>query len=854
MLIEKFSVAVQGGTEAAGRLAVKHRHRYITPAHLLLALLDREESPLASYLELESVDLEALIERTRATMMAAEQAPPGSQDTPINRDLDALFQRAEEAVEELGNRYISPSHILIGMLGDATMRANLEESGVELSSLETALRTVRAGSFKGTATLEDYEFLAKYGDDLTARARAGKLDPVIGRDPEVRQVIQVLCRRLKNNPVIVGEPGVGKTAIVEALAQRIAEDSVPENLLGHVVVALDLGSMIAGTKFRGEFEERLKKVLAEVSDAGNVLLFIDELHMMVGAGASEGGTDASNLLKPALSRGEFRCIGATTLSEYRKHIEKDSALSRRFQLVLSDEPSPELALTILRGLKETYEVHHGVKIHDGAITAAVRLSDRYITDRFLPDKAIDLIDQSAASIRMELASRPEAIEAMQERIVSLEIEIRALEQDHEGAPTDQSQQLRTELEDLKARAAEMTSQWENEKKAVLGVQEAKRELDEARREMELQIREEKYARVAELQHKIIPDRERRVEELGEIDVGEVRFLRQEVTEQDVAETMSRLTGIPVSKLVDAEMERLLQMKQTLAQRVIGQEAACDAVARAVRRARAGMQDPNRPIASFLFLGPTGVGKTELTKALAHFMFAEERAMIRIDMSEYMEKHAVARLVGPPPGYVGFEEGGTLTNLVRRKPYSVVLFDEVEKAHQDVFNLLLQVLDEGHLTDSAGVRVNFKNTIIILTSNLGARLDADAADEDARYAAMCENVERAVEGHFRPEFINRLDDQVIFRPLTMASMQPIAKLQVDRVAKLLADRGNTLQVTDAALEHLAQAGYDPQFGARPLRRVVQTLLQDSVADRIIDQQLAADAELVVDCVDGALTFS
>ncbi len=848
MLIERFNVAAQGAIEDACRQAVKAGHRFVSPSHLLFAMLQAEDGAARRWLSMADVDFDSLQAGLAKRLAAAEAAPHGAQDTPINRELEAVFIAADEALVALGKRYIGLNHLLLGLLDAEGPKADLLDAGAGPSALRSLADALRTGSFQGAASLDDYEMLSKYAVDLTARAREGRLDRVIGREAEIRQIIQVLSRRLKNNPVIVGEPGVGKTALVEGLAQRIVQGLVPNNLADHLVVALDVGGLLAGTKFRGEFEERLKKLLTEVSDAGNVLLFIDEIHMLVGAGGTEGGTDASNLIKPALSRGEIRCIGSTTLDEYRKRIEKDAALSRRFQLVQVHEPTPEQAITILRGLKETYEVHHGVKITDPAINAAVRLSVRYISDRFLPDKAIDLIDQAAANIRMELASRPEEIENLSEEVVRLEIEIRALEQDNEGEATEASNGLRQQLKALQEERDALNEVWAKERRIILEVQEAKKDLEDAKREMEARLLAEDYSRVAELQYKIIPERQRRVEALGDDELTEVRFLRQEVLEKDVAEAVSRATGVQASRLMDTEGERLMQAEALLGARVVGQAPAVSHIAKAVRRARAGVQDPDRPLASFLFLGPTGVGKTELAKALAEFMFDSDRALVRLDMSEYMEKHSVARLVGAPPGYVGHEEGSALANKVRRNPYCVLLFDEVEKAHPDVFNVLLQVLDEGHLTDGQGTKIDFRNTIIILTSNLGSKLPSSGPVNPETLEA---SIRAAVKQHFRPEFINRLDDQVIFAPLAKAAMRPIARLQVDRVGQLLADRDLTLTLSEEALDHLVNVGFDPEYGARPLKRAIRAQLQDPLAEALIRGQVTDGQVLTVNLVEGEL---
>ena len=845
MLIEKLSVAVQSATELAGRIAVKSNHRHVTPTHLLVALLEPKGSAFVRYLESSGATLEKVLEAATRRLRAVPRAERAADDTPINRALEAVFIRAEETAARLGQRYIGPNHVLSAMLEDEDMAGDLASAGINAKELRAVLEAVRGDKGRGSEDISGYESLSRYGSDLTSRAREGELDPVIGRDPEVRQMIQVLSRRMKSNPILVGEPGVGKTALVEGLAQRIVQGRVPDELRDHAVVALDLGALLAGTKFRGEFEERLKRVVDEVKDAGNVILFIDEMHMLMGAGGVDGGTDASNLLKPALSRGELRCVGSTTLAEYRKRIEKDAAFSRRFQVVSVDEPTVDQAITILRGLKDKYETHHGLRITDGALTSAVRLSYRYVTDRFLPDKAIDAIDQAAASLRMEAASRPEEIEKLDERIIGLEIEVRVVEQDADGQPNDASRRLRGVVEELKGERNRLVARWANEKRAVLGVQEAKRELEAARREMETKIREEDFARVAELQYKVIPDRERRVAELGDVSVDEVRYVRQEVTERDVAEALAKMTRIPVAKMLDHEMDRLLAMEKVLGARVVGQDEAVAVVSRAVRRARAGVQDPNRPLASFLLLGPTGVGKTELAKGLADFLFDDERALVRIDMSEYMEKQSAARLVGAPPGYVGYEEGGTLTNAIKRRPYSVILLDEVEKAHPDVFHILLQLFDDGRLTDSQGTVVNFKNTLVLMTSNLGGSV----ATGDS--AAAAQRMRDEAKRFFKPELLNRLDGQIVFGALTRETMKPIAELQIGRLAALLADRGATLVVEPEAVAHLADKGYEPAFGARPLRRVLQTDLQDPIADLLLSQRLVQGNRLTVSLEDGAL---
>ena len=766
---------------------------------MLVALIEPKDAPAERYLKLAGADIAKLKELCEKRLRSVPKAEAGAEHTPINRALEAIFIRAEEALVVARQPVSARATLILGMLDDDEIGPDLAAAGAKRGRAAERPVDGAHGAAWASPTLSDYESLFKYGIDLTGRAREGKLDPVIGRDPEIRQLVQVLSRRLKNNPVLVGEPGVGKTAVVEGLAVRIVQGRVPEDLTDHIVVSLDIGTLIAGTKFRGEFEERFKRVLTEVSEAGNVILFIDEMHMLMGAGSTEGGTDASNLLKPALSRGELRCIGSTTLSEYRKHIEKDAAFTRRFQLVMVDEPTIEQAITILRGLKETYEVHHGVRITDAAIHAAVKLSHRVREgDRFLPDKAIDVIDQAAASIRMEAASRPEEIEKMDDGIVAIEIEIRALEQDNENRPTPASTDLRGRVEGLKKERGVLTDRWEKEKRAVFGVQGGEaRARGRAPRDGAEDPRAGLRAR-RQLSTKVIPDRER-LAELGGEELTEVRFVRQEATDRDIAEAIANARASPSPSSSSAEMDRLMEDGSILAGRVIGQEEPIHAVARAVRRSRAALQDPNRPIASFLMLGPTGVGKTELAKTLAEFMFDDERSLVRIDMSEYMERHSAARLVGAPPGYVGYEEGGTLTNQIRRRPYSVILLDEVEKAHQDVFNILLQLLDDGRLTDSQGTTVNFKNTIVLLTSNLGVTDVSDDA-ERARGKMM-----DAAKRFFRPELLNRLDDILVFRPLDRERMRPIAELQVSRVAKLVSERGSSLVVSPEALRLARRAG-------------------------------------------------
>lgn len=842
MIIEKFSMKAQEVIESACRLAVKRDHEYVTPWHMFSVLLN--EDLKRNYLSDININYEILAARTDGKLLTQPKGKAGDAQTPINRDLEKVFILAEEASQKNNSKYIGINHIIIGLLEQEEIAQAFTEAGVGKKELIAVLEQPPKSRFnKGEEGTGDFEYLAKYSTDITDKARRGLLDPVIGREKEIRFTIQILSRRMKNNAIIIGEPGVGKTAIVEALAQHIVNGDVPDDLKPVSLLSLDMGQLIAGAKYRGEFEERFKRVLQEVADAGNVILFIDEIHMLIGAGGQEGSMDAANLIKPALSRGEIRCIGATTLQEYRKHIEKDTALMRRFQTVLVDEPSIEETVTILRGIKEKYEVHHGVHILDAALVSAAKLAKRYVMDRFLPDKAVDLIDQTAASVRIGLSSKPEDIAEIDRKIVNLEIEIRALKDDTDSQSVDRLKALNAEIAELKEKSTAMTQKWEKEKNALTTVQNANKSLEEAKREMEIKVRDEDFSRVAELQYKVIPELNKIIEEYADIDLSDARYLQRSITEDDIADTVSRITGIPVSKMMGSEKEKLLHLEDHLRERVIGQDHALTAISKAVRRSRAGVQSPNRPIASFLMLGPTGVGKTEVCKALAEFMFDDENALVRIDMSEFMEKHSVARLIGAPPGYVGYEEGGVLTNAVRRKPYSVILFDEVEKGHADVFNLFLQLLDDGRLTDSQGQTVNFSNTVVLMTSNLGSA-NIQPAETEEEIQQMNEGIMDAVRSHFRPEFINRLDDILVFKQLTMDSMKSIAQIQMRNLVKLLAEKNIKIDVTDEALEHLAKLGFNPLMGARPLKRVLQTHIQDPLADDIIEGRIQPENTVII----------
>ncbi len=857
MDLEKLTDRARGFLQAAQTIAVREHHQRIAPAHLLKALLDDEQGMAAGLIQAAGGDAQAARREVDA-LVAKLPAVTGSgatQAPALDGDTMRILDQAEQVAKKAGDSYVTVERILLAMALAKTsdVGAALHRAGVTPQALNAAIDKLRGGRSADTQGAEDrYDALKRYARDLTEVARQGKLDPVIGRDEEIRRTIQVLARRTKNNPVLIGEPGVGKTAIAEGLALRIANGDVPDGVKDKSLLALDMGALIAGAKYRGDFEERLKGVLDEVkSAAGEIILFIDEMHTLVGAGKAEGAMDASNLLKPALARGELHCIGATTLDEYRKHVEKDAALERRFQPVFIGEPTVPDTISILRGLKEKYELHHGITITDPAIVAAATLSNRYISDRFLPDKAIDLMDEAASRIRMEVESKPEEVENLDRRIIQLKIEREALKKENDKASKDRLGKIETELANLEQQSAELTQRWQAEKEKIAASTKVQEQLDSARIELEQAQRNGDLAKAGEIQYGRIPELEKQLDEARS--ATQHVMLREEVTDQDIAAVVARWTGIPVERMLEGEREKLMTMEAAIGARVIGQEDAVKAVSAAVRRARAGLQDPNRPLGSFLFLGPTGVGKTELTKALAEFLFDDAGAMVRIDMSEFMEKHAVARLIGAPPGYVGYEEGGVLTEAVRRRPYQVVLFDEVEKAHGDVFNVLLQVLDDGRLTDGQGRTVDFTNTIIILTSNLGSQFLA-ALGENDDVTKVEPQVMEVVRSHFRPEFLNRLDEIILFHRLAAAHMGPIVDIQVARLRRLLEDRKITLELTPAAREWLGRVGYDPVYGARPLKRAVQKYLQDPLADAILADSVVDGQSIRVDEGDGKLVLN
>ncbi|MFT3968418.1 MAG: ATP-dependent chaperone ClpB, partial [Sphingobium sp.] len=835
MNLEKFTDRAKGFLQSAQTVAIRMNHQRISPEHLLKALLEDDQGMASGLIKAAGGSPETALRETDAALAKVPSVSgSGAQQAPgLDNDAVRVLDSAEQVAQKAGDSFVTVERLLLALTLATTTPAGkaLAQAGVKAEALNGAINQLRGGRTADTASAEDrYDALKKFARDLTDAARSGKLDPVIGRDEEIRRTIQILARRTKNNPVLIGEPGVGKTAIAEGLALRIANGDVPDTLKDRTLMALDMGSLIAGAKYRGEFEERLKGVLDEVKGAeGQIILFIDEMHTLIGAGKTDGAMDASNLLKPALARGELHCIGATTLDEYRKYVEKDPALQRRFQPVFVGEPTVEDTISILRGIKDKYETHHGVRIADGAIVSAATLSNRYITDRFLPDKAIDLMDEAASRIRMEVESKPEEIENLDRRIMQLQIEREALKKETDKASADRLAALEEDLANLEEQSAALTRRWQAEKDKIAGEAKLKEQLDAARIQLEQAQRGGEYAKAGELQYGTIPQLERQLEEAQATSKG--AMLREEVTSEDIAAVVSRWTGIPVDRMMEGEREKLLAMEAELGKRVIGQSDAVKAVATAVRRSRAGLQDPNRPLGSFLFLGPTGVGKTELTKALAEFLFDDSNAMVRIDMSEFMEKHSVARLIGAPPGYVGYEEGGVLTEAVRRRPYQVVLFDEVEKAHGDVFNVLLQVLDDGRLTDGQGRTVDFTNTIIVLTSNLGSQYLSNMADGQ-KVEEVEPQVMEIVRGHFRPEFLNRLDEIILFHRLGAEHMGPIVDIQVGRVQKLLKDRKVRLDLSDAARAWLGRVGYDPVYGARPLKRAVQRYLQDPLADLIL----------------------
>ncbi|API59985.1 ATP-dependent chaperone ClpB [Tardibacter chloracetimidivorans] len=857
MNLEKFTDRAKGFLQAAQTVAIRMNHQRIGPEHLLKALLEDDQGMASGLIRAGGGNVEAAVRATDAALAKIPQVSGGGANQPPGLDNDSVrvLDSAEQIAQKSGDSFVTVERLLLALTLATTTPAGkaLADAGVKAEGLNAAINQIRQGRSADTATAEDrYDALKKFARDLTQAARDGKLDPVIGRDEEIRRTIQVLARRTKNNPVLIGEPGVGKTAIAEGLALRIANGDVPDTLKDRKLMALDMGSLIAGAKYRGEFEERLKGVLDEVkAGEGDIILFIDEMHTLVGAGKTEGAMDASNLLKPALARGELHCIGATTLDEYRKHVEKDAALERRFQPVFVGEPTVEDTISILRGLKEKYELHHGVRITDGAIVAAATLSNRYISDRFLPDKAIDLMDEAASRLRMEVESKPEEIENLDRRIIQLKIEREALKKETDAASKDRLQALERELAQLEQQSAELTQRWMAEKDKIQAEAKLKEQLDAARLELEQAQRRGDLGRAGELSYGVIPGLEKQLADAQAESAG--AMLREEVTSEDIASVVSRWTGIPVDKMLEGEREKLLQMEEEIGKRVIGQSDAVKAVSAAVRRARAGLQDPNRPLGSFLFLGPTGVGKTELTKALAAFLFDDPAAMVRIDMSEFMEKHSVSRLIGAPPGYVGYEEGGVLTEAVRRRPYQVVLFDEVEKAHSDVFNVLLQVLDDGRLTDGQGRTVDFTNTLIILTSNLGSQFIAALRDDQSVEEAEPQVMEM-VRAHFRPEFLNRLDEIILFHRLGQQHMGAIVDIQVERVQALLKDRKIRLELTEGARNWLGRVGYDPVYGARPLKRAIQKHLQDPLADMLL-RGAAPDGSLIrVEEGDGELLLS
>jgi ATP-dependent Clp protease ATP-binding subunit ClpB len=855
---ERLTIKAQEAFRDAGAEAGRRGNPVVNDVHLFAALLAQEEGVVRPLLQKAGVNVQALQQAVSRELDRLPRQEGGAEAT-LARELHKVFDRAEAEAKTLGDSYVSTEHLLVGLVEEkgTSARQLLSAEEVGTKELRAALKDVRgAHRVTDVSPESQYQALERFTRNLTDQARQGKLDPVIGRDEEVRRVMQVLSRRTKNNPVLIGEPGVGKTAIVEGLAQRIVNGDVPESLRDKQIVALDIGLLLAGAKYRGEFEERLKAVVKELTQAeGRYVVFIDELHTLVGAGAAEGAVDASNLLKPALARGELHVVGATTLDEYRKHVEKDAALERRFQPVFVGEPSVTDTIAILRGLKEKYEVHHGIRITDSALVAAATLSDRYIGDRFLPDKAIDLMDEAASRLRMEIDSLPQEIDEVERKILQLEIERQALLKEKDKAGVERRQAVEEEIAQLKEKTSSMKAQWQAEKLAITEIQNAKQEVEALRTEMDQATRRGDLQKAAELQYGRIPELERQVaaneKRLAQIQ-STVKYLKEEVGAEDIAEVVAKWTGIPVAKMLESDRERLTRLEAELGRRVIGQETAVQAVANAVRRSRAGLADPHRPTGSFIFLGPTGVGKTETARALAEFLFDDERAMVRLDMSEYMEKHSVARMIGAPPGYVGYEEGGQLTEAIRRRPYSVILFDEIEKAHPDVFNVLLQILDDGRLTDSQGRVVDFRNTVIIMTSNIGSQFILEAGAQDKEGWARIETAVRdQLRVHFRPEFLNRVDDVIVFRQLDREDIAAIVELQLDRLHKLLEEKRLTLRVTPEARDLLAAEGYDPTFGARPLKRVIQRRLQNAIALEILEGRFHEGDVVEVTRVDGDL---